>query len=73
MVGFYSQGPVVYWHPFGGERHALWPTSPPQHGQVRDTVCGRNTTIAQASDVDWLAPTCVECLTKARAMRDARG
>lgn len=72
MLNFRPHGPVVYWHPFNGERHALWPVSPPEPDQERDTVCGLRTVIERATELEWLAPTCHECWAKARALRDAR-
>lgn len=71
--GFLSwEGPVVWWHPVDGWRHALSPELRPRPGQERATVCGEAVTLAEASDVDWLAPTCDTCMAEARARGNAR-
>ncbi|MEV6229466.1 zinc finger protein [Saccharopolyspora shandongensis] len=72
MFGISSVGPVVYWRPHGGRRHALWPPELPRAGQTRETVCGGTITLADPSEVDWLDPTCEFCMAKARELRDAR-
>ncbi|MEV0698469.1 zinc finger protein [Saccharopolyspora sp. NPDC050389] len=72
MFGISSLGPVVYWRPHGGQRHALWPPELPRAGQTRETVCGRTVTLADPSEVDWFDPTCEFCMGKARELRDSR-
>lgn len=67
-----SLGPVVYWRPDGGRRHALWPPELPRAGQTRETVCGLTVTLAEPSELDWIDPTCEPCWAKARELRDAR-
>ncbi|WP_188987102.1 zinc finger protein [Saccharopolyspora thermophila] len=67
-----SLGPVVYWRPHGGLRHALWPPELPRAGQTRETVCGSTITLTDPSEVDWLDPTCPTCMDKARQLRDER-
>lgn len=69
---FQRQGPVVYWRPLKGERHALPPTHVPRPGEERETLCGLNVTTTDPSDVDWLDPTCGHCMARATALRDAR-
>ncbi|MDR7301869.1 zinc finger protein [Haloactinomyces albus] len=69
LVGSW-QGPVVWWQPVLGERHALSPEERPRPGQTRDTVCGLSVTLQAPSDVDWLLPTCDECWAQAVARRD---
>ncbi|WP_372495380.1 zinc finger protein [Saccharopolyspora soli] len=72
VFGLVSPGPVVYWRPHGGQRHALWPMELPRAGQERETVCGDTITLIEPSEVDWLDPTCEFCMTRARELRDAR-
>lgn len=66
----FGAGPVVYWRPFEGLRHALSPAELPRAGQVRDTLCGVSATLTDPSEVDWLAPTCDHCMVHAKARRD---
>ena len=61
-----DQGPVVYWRPFDGSRHALSPNPPPRDGQTRETLCGVTTTLAEPSELDWLDPTCPQCWVEAK-------
>jgi zinc finger protein len=72
MFGISSVGPVVYWRPNGGQRHALWPLELPRAGQTRETVCGKSITLTEPSEVDWFDPTCETCMVKARELRDER-
>ena len=66
------QGPVVYWRPWEGLRHALDPSEPPQPGQQRTGLCGTAVEVREADAVEWLAPTCTDCWTHARELRDSR-
>ncbi|GAA3352156.1 MULTISPECIES: zinc finger protein [Saccharopolyspora] len=65
-------GPVAYWRPAKGERHALSAEQRPYPGQVRDALCGLRFTINEPSDCDWFAESCADCLARAKALRDAR-
>ena len=67
-----SAGPVAYWRPARGERHALSPEQRPYPGQVRDALCGLQMTITETTDCDWFAETCRDCRERAKALRDAR-
>lgn len=66
------EGPVVWWQPTRGERHAFPPDRRPRPGQERETVCGEQVTLVELAEVDWLAPTCDACMAEARTRRDAR-
>ncbi|SFT89828.1 zinc-finger [Actinopolyspora lacussalsi subsp. righensis] len=66
------QGPVVWWNPVGGWRHAFTPDQRPHPGQERETLCERTVTLIEPSDVDWLMPTCDTCMTAAIRRRDDR-
>ncbi|GAB2760580.1 hypothetical protein GCM10027174_41330 [Salinifilum aidingensis] len=66
------QGPVVYWRPWQGLRHALDPSEPPQPGQQRTGLCGAPVEVRDAGATEWLAPTCPACWDRARQRRDAR-
>lgn len=72
MFGMQAKGPLVYWRPWNGERHALWPTSIPRAGQERDTLCGAKASITEPTEIEWLAPTCGVCMSKAQGLRDSR-
>lgn len=72
MQPWAASGPVAYWRPFEGVRHALEPTEPPQVGQQRQALCGDSITVTAASDVAWLAPTCDFCWAEATSRRDAQ-
>lgn len=67
-----SAGPVAYWRPAQGERHALSPEQRPYPGQSRQALCGLRLTVTEPTDCDWFAETCTECLIRAKALRDAR-
>lgn len=69
---FQDQGPVVYSRPFAGQRHALDPLLRPREGQVRESLCGVTATIGDPGKIEWLAPTCPECWSRALERRDAR-
>ncbi|MHA6801567.1 zinc finger protein [Bounagaea algeriensis] len=66
------QGPVVYWRPWEGLRHALDPSEPPQPGRQRTGLCGTAVEVRDADATEWLAPTCPDCWAHARELRDAR-
>ncbi|MDR7301951.1 zinc finger protein [Haloactinomyces albus] len=66
------EGPVVWWQPVEGQRHAFSPDRRPRPGQERDTVCGEQVTLVELAEVDWLAPTCDVCMAEACTRRDAR-
>ncbi|MFR9729328.1 zinc finger protein [Saccharopolyspora sp. MS10] len=68
---FHGRGPVAYWRPVSGVRHAVDPGEPPHPGQARTALCGAELKITKASAEDWLAPTCAACWEVARALRDA--
>ncbi|MDR7301208.1 zinc finger protein [Haloactinomyces albus] len=70
--GFQWEGPVVWWRPVDGYRHALPPEERPAAGQQRETVCGESVTLTEPAAVDWLMPTCDACMAEACARRDAR-
>lgn len=59
-------GPVVWWQPVEGERHALPPHRRPHPGEERETLCERRVTLIDPTDVDWLCPTCDVCMVRAR-------
>ena len=65
-------GPVVWWHPTGGQRHAFHPDPKPAPGQHRHALCGDEATLAPATYTDWLAPTCDICMARARDRAHAR-
>lgn len=67
-----SVGPVAYWRPVRGQRHALSAEWLPHPGQVRDALCGLRLVLTEPSDHDWLAETCTACLNRAKALRDER-
>ncbi|SFD72881.1 zinc-finger [Actinopolyspora alba] len=59
------RGPVVWWNPIAGYRHAFGPDTPPRPEQHRDTLCGVSVTLTESSDADWLLPTCDSCMSEA--------
>ncbi|MCX2730851.1 hypothetical protein OOZ19_11425 [Saccharopolyspora sp. NFXS83] len=65
-----GDGPVAYWRPVDGARHAMLPTERPHPGQQRKSLCGEDITITKASPEDWLAPTCAACWDAARTRGD---
>lgn len=67
-----SAGPVAYWRPARGQRHALSADLLPHAGQVRDALCGLRLVLIQPTDDDWLAATCASCLVRAKQLRDGR-
>ncbi len=67
-----TSGLVAYWRPYGGERHALEPTHSPRVGEERLTLCGETISVADASEVVWLSPTCDFCWAEAVSRRDAQ-
>lgn len=69
--GLEAEKPVAYWRPCGGLRHGMAATEVPRPGQERRTLCGELLNIVDASEIDWLAPTCETCWTAAIALRDA--
>lgn len=69
---FDRQGPVAYWRPYEGTRHAMEPSEPPRPGHDRETLCGDAISVVEPTVVDWLAPTCAECWRRALRLRDAR-
>ncbi len=69
-MGFQSEGPVAYWHPFQGVRHGMAATRLPAVGQERETLCGTTISVEERSEVEWLAPTCTKCWIEAIALRD---
>lgn len=60
------QGPVVWWNPVDGFRHAFSPERRPHPGQERITECGLSVTLIEPGPVDWLMPTCDTCMARAR-------
>ena len=66
-----GDGPVAYWHPFEGVRHGLPATRRPVPGQERETLCGVTISVAERTEVEWLAPTCTACWVLAVGLRDA--
>lgn len=70
--GLQWEGPVVWWNPVAGQRHAFGPDRRPHPGEERDTLCGATVTLTDPSDVDWLMPTCDICMSAAVARSDAR-
>ncbi|MFC7342562.1 zinc finger protein [Saccharopolyspora griseoalba] len=68
--GLEPERPVVHWRPLGGLRHGVAATELPRTGQERRTLCGELLNIVDASELDWLAPTCESCWTAALAPRD---
>ncbi|GAB3294437.1 zinc finger protein [Parasphingorhabdus pacifica] len=67
------RGPVVFWRPLQEQRHAIHPTPRPHPGQQRRTLCGVDATLTDPSAVDWLAPTCPECMAAAKKLDAERG
>ncbi len=70
--GLTWRGPVVWWQPVAGWRHALSPDQRPRPGQERQTVCGEQVTLIEPSDVDWLLPTCDTCMAAAVELGEQR-
>ncbi|MDR7301784.1 zinc finger protein [Haloactinomyces albus] len=70
--GLQWEGPVVWWQPVVGQRHALSPEVRPKPGQERDTGCGQSVTLIDPSDVDWLMPTCDDCVARAVELGEQR-
>ncbi|WP_460958302.1 zinc finger protein [Parasphingorhabdus pacifica] len=66
-----SAGPIAFWRPVEGARHGMSGERLPRPGQERDALCGKRITITEPSVVDWLAPTCAECWTQAKKLRDS--
>ncbi|GAB3549139.1 hypothetical protein J2S53_004147 [Actinopolyspora lacussalsi] len=59
------RGPVVWWQPVAGWRHALSPELRPRPGQRRTTLCGEDVELIDPTEVDWLMPTCDTCMSLA--------
>lgn len=70
--GLSWKGPVVWWQPVAGWRHALPPDRRPHPGEERETVCGESVTLIDPSDVDWLLPTCDTCMARAMELVEQR-
>ncbi len=70
--GLFWQGPVVWWNPVGGWRHAFAPDMKPRPGQERVTVCGQAVVLIDPSELDWLAPTCDACMGRAKEWSQQR-
>lgn len=66
------EGPVVWWNPVDGWRHAFTPDERPSPGRERETLCGQAVTLIDPSAVDWLMPTCDTCMNAAIHRRDDR-
>ncbi|ASU80706.1 hypothetical protein CDG81_00595 [Actinopolyspora erythraea] len=65
LLGWGWSGPVVWWNPVGGFRHAFSREVRPRPQQQRDTLCGQRVTLIDPSEVDWLVPTCDICMSTA--------
>ncbi len=70
--GLRWQGPVVWWNPVDGLRHAFSPERRLHPGQERDTQCGLPVTLIEPDAVDWLMPTCETCMARACARMEDR-
>ncbi|NYH79477.1 hypothetical protein FHR84_002815 [Actinopolyspora biskrensis] len=65
MIGLSWEGPVVWWNPVEGLRHAFTPEQRPRPDQWRATLCGPRVTLIEPDEVDWLLPTCDDCMSAA--------
>ncbi|NYH80353.1 hypothetical protein FHR84_003710 [Actinopolyspora biskrensis] len=65
LAGWGWSGPVVWWNPVAGLRHAFSRELRPRPGQERDTLCGQWVTLIDPSELDWLLPTCDICMSVA--------
>ncbi|WP_017973539.1 zinc finger protein [Actinopolyspora halophila] len=65
MIGLSWEGPVVWWNPVEGFRHAFTPERRPRPEQRRETLCGLRVTLIEPDEVDWLLPTCDDCMSAA--------
>ena len=70
--GLFWQGPVVWWNPVDGWRHAFAPDRKPQPEQERVTLCGQAVVLIDPSELDWLAPTCDVCMNRAKEWSQQR-
>lgn len=70
--GLEAERPVAYWRPYDGLRHGMSADEIPKPGQQRQTLCGERIDIIDASEIDWLAPTCEQCWQVAVTLRNAR-
>ncbi|NYH80820.1 hypothetical protein FHR84_004188 [Actinopolyspora biskrensis] len=65
LDGFEWPGPVVWWNPVDGFRHAFDAGQRTRPGQNRETLCGSNVVLIDPSELDWLLPTCDICMSAA--------